>query len=805
MKLKKLFVVGLLALIATVGCSVVIVDPSSSTPGTSVDTSETSSDSSDVTEVTAIKDVIDEIMPFGLGKGVCDDENPCVKDKTFTIEGYVVGYGDGNYALDPGQIYVQDENGDSILLHSAKDLDKFSNELYLGKKIRATGVSDVYNGLPQLKGFDFEIIDDTIADVASFYTTVTINEVLDAEELESDLRGEYILGQYKFEDLVVYTEPTTSGLTTFASLADILEGKPEDEVAKIGVYRFGQIASMYLEPKIKVGDVVDLYASLTAYGYGETDKNSIQLHATRTSETFQAIVKKEVSPEVGAKLDAIAIVLQDLVRNNQDSISLPTEGIYGSKIFWTTSHPEVIAVDGNITHPNKPTKVALTAWACPADSTESCEGETGAVSKTFRVTVLSEQPTDVKTALDTPEDDYIYFTGIISKAKAYSEQYKNQDFTVIDFDGTATIDVFRAPTTTPFEVGMEVVVLGIRDSYNGVPQVAQGAEVTVLSTGNEVPEPPVTEILTVKEVLEAANGTTVTFKGIIVSVEPYAEQYKNQNFIVSDNGVDAIYIFRAPTETAFEVGMEVIVTGVRSEYKGSDQIGSSPEVEVLAEGKAIPVTGLELSGPETVKANAAAFLLDVTFTPAYTSERDIVWSIDNEEIATIDADGKITPKAVGTVVVTATSAVNPEVKATFTIEITEAGSVELPIEVDFLETTGNPVEGWTYNVDSTPYKDGSLKLSDSNKFVLSPIYDFSTSLNVELVVKGNNTSTASKGLIIALDADGNVLETVEFTLVNNKTSTVSGVLPAETVQIKIGYTKDEGNMGLYSIKVTAAE
>ena len=64
MKLKKLFVVGLLALIATVGCSVVIVDPSSSTPGTSVDTSETSSDSSDVTEVTAIKDVIDEIMPF---------------------------------------------------------------------------------------------------------------------------------------------------------------------------------------------------------------------------------------------------------------------------------------------------------------------------------------------------------------------------------------------------------------------------------------------------------------------------------------------------------------------------------------------------------------------------------------------------------------------------------------------------------------------------------------------------------------------------------------------------------------------
>ena len=50
----------------------------------------------------------------------------------------------------------------------------------------------------------------------------------------------------------------------------------------INVYRFGQINSLTLSPKIGVGDVVDLYASVTAYNYGTT--NTIQLHATRTAE-----------------------------------------------------------------------------------------------------------------------------------------------------------------------------------------------------------------------------------------------------------------------------------------------------------------------------------------------------------------------------------------------------------------------------------------------------------------------------------------------------------------------------------------
>ena len=60
-----------------------------------------------------------------LRKWVCSDETPCVEDKTYTVEGTFVGYGDGNYAISAGQIYIQDENLNSIMLHTANDNDAF--------------------------------------------------------------------------------------------------------------------------------------------------------------------------------------------------------------------------------------------------------------------------------------------------------------------------------------------------------------------------------------------------------------------------------------------------------------------------------------------------------------------------------------------------------------------------------------------------------------------------------------------------------------------------------------------------------
>ena len=75
-------------------------------------------------------------------------------------------------------------------------------------------------------------------------------------------------------------------------------------------------------------------------------------------------------------------------------------------------------------------------------------------------------------------------------------------------------------------------------------------------------------------------------------------------------------------------------------------------------------------------AVGASYQLNAVFTPAYITETDVTWSVDDTTLATIDANGVLTPIKNGTVKITCTSKDNPEVTASVTIEIT-GGNIPL--------------------------------------------------------------------------------------------------------------------------------
>ena len=75
-------------------------------------------------------------------------------------------------------------------------------------------------------------------------------------------------------------------------------------------------------------------------------------------------------------------------------------------------------------------------------------------------------------------------------------------------------------------------------------------------------------------------------------------------------------------------------------------------------------------------AVGASYQLGAVFTPAYITETDVTWSVDDTTLATIDANGVLTPIKNGTVKITCTSKDNPAVSATVTIEIT-GGNIPL--------------------------------------------------------------------------------------------------------------------------------
>lgn len=84
----------------------------------------------------------------------------------------------------------------------------------------------------------------------------------------------------------------------------------------------------------------------------------------------------------------------------------------------------------------------------------------------------------------------------------------------------------------------------------------------------------------------------------------------------------------------------------------------------------IPTTS---GGKYAVGAN---YQLSAVFTPAYITETDVTWSVDDTTLATISEDGVLTPLKNGTVTITCTSKDNPEVTASVTIEIT-GGNIPL--------------------------------------------------------------------------------------------------------------------------------
>ena len=63
-------------------------------------------------------------------------------------------------------------------------------------------------------------------------------------------------------------------------------------------------------------------------------------------------------------------------------------------------------------------------------------------------------------------------------------------------------------------------------------------------------------------------------------------------------------------------------------------------------------------------------------TPTYTTEKDVTWSVDDTNVATIDENGVLTPVKNGTVTITCTSKENNDATNSITIEVT-GGNIPL--------------------------------------------------------------------------------------------------------------------------------
>ncbi|MFN8206349.1 MAG: Ig-like domain-containing protein [Bacteroidales bacterium] len=92
----------------------------------------------------------------------------------------------------------------------------------------------------------------------------------------------------------------------------------------------------------------------------------------------------------------------------------------------------------------------------------------------------------------------------------------------------------------------------------------------------------------------------------------------------------------------------------------------------------VAATGVEITGGNTISVKAGTLQLSAAVTPAEATVASVIWSVDNEAIATIDQNGLLTAVADGNVVVTATAGDHQGATGTVTVAVSnQVGVAEL--------------------------------------------------------------------------------------------------------------------------------
>lgn len=153
--------------------------------------------------------------------------------------------------------------------------------------------------------------------------------------------------------------------------------------------------------------------------------------------------------------------------------------------------------------------------------------------------------------------------------------------------------------------------------------------------------------------------------------------------------------------------VKTIVDNDASSYiNGSFLNGKTVCIKATTEEAAItyPVTGISFTGDVySIKAGDST-TLGVEYQPVYTSQKGLNWTSNHPEIATVDANGKVTAVSYGTAEIKATSADNPAISTSRTITVCKNIANVQEIVIGEQTFTGRPIVP-TFTVKDT---DGTI-------------------------------------------------------------------------------------------------
>ena len=200
---------------------------------------------------------------------------------------------------------------------------------------------------------------------------------------------------------------------------------------------------------------------------------------------------------------------------------------------------------------------------------------------------------------------------------------------------------------------------------------------------------------------------------------------------------------------------------------------------------AVEATGLQITGADSLNMNASKTLqLEAVYTPEGAAGAGVDWSVDKQEVATIDANGLLTAVKAGTVVVTATDKENEKLTATKTITITKEATT---VKYDDRDSSIKYDANWTKWDEEKHYNGTETETTTDGASFSFEFNGTGIGLYVMKLEKFGNTGGAQ----LKIEIDGQEAGKVStFT-------TVAGSEPQQKVFEKLDLTD-----GKHTVKVT---
>ena len=214
--------------------------------------------------------------------------------------------------------------------------------------------------------------------------------------------------------------------------------------------------------------------------------------------------------------------------------------------------------------------------------------------------------------------------------------------------------------------------------------------------------------------------------------------------------------------------------------------GTSKNVKLEATTKKVDVSDIKLNQTNIEIVERNTYTLVATILPSNATNKTVHWSSNNENIATVDINGKVTAKSKGTAIITAKSADNSSKVVTCTVNVVEAvaelrGTYYATLQDAFDDLWETPIEDETYLGDqiinivrdfnvstaSTIQQNTYANINMNGKTITSIV-------DCEIIINNGDLSIIDTGKLKGYSTEGN-----HATIKNNANLTINGNVTVE--------------------------